>query len=193
MLDRLNECIHSSDNQFGFKAKHGTDLCIYALKEMVNKYRGQNSSILMCCINASKAFDRVNHGKLFVKFSQRGVPKHIVTVLAYWYQARAQIDPSWCSSTCPSALDEKSAPSWSPFFSIHQHLRIKVTLSVINSRQMCVDIRQGIYLSACENITRHAPRQSSLCLFVLCVMYLFVSSVPVLHDQSCRKRTTRLS
>jgi len=63
----------------------GTDLFIYALKEMVIKYRGQNSSVLMCFIDASKAFDRVNHGKLFIKLSQRGVPKTIVRILAYWY------------------------------------------------------------------------------------------------------------
>ncbi len=37
LLDRLNVFINSTYNQFGFKAKHGTDLCIYALKEIVNK------------------------------------------------------------------------------------------------------------------------------------------------------------
>ncbi|XP_058650707.1 uncharacterized protein LOC131551670 [Onychostoma macrolepis] len=65
LLDRLNVFINSTDNQFGFKAKHGTDLCIYALKEIVNKYRDKNSSVFMCFIDASKAFDRVNHAKLF--------------------------------------------------------------------------------------------------------------------------------
>jgi len=38
-----------------------------------------------------------------------------------------------------------------PTFFIHQYLRIKVTLSVINSPQMCFNIRRGIYLSSCEN------------------------------------------
>ncbi len=61
MLDRISESIYSTDNQFGFKAKHGTDLCIFALKEAVNKYRSLNSSVFMCFIDASKAFDRVNH------------------------------------------------------------------------------------------------------------------------------------
>ncbi len=53
--------INSTDNRFGFKAKHGTDLCSYASKEIVNKYRDNNSSVCMCFIDASKAFDRVNH------------------------------------------------------------------------------------------------------------------------------------
>ncbi len=85
LLDRLNVFINSTDNQFGFKAKHGTDLCIYALKEIVNKYRDKNSSVFMCFIDASKSFDRVNHAKLFFKMRQRGVPEYIVRILAYWY------------------------------------------------------------------------------------------------------------
>lgn len=31
LLERMNVFINSTDNQFGFKAKHSTDLCIYAL------------------------------------------------------------------------------------------------------------------------------------------------------------------
>lgn len=38
-LDRLDELIVSADNHFGFKAQHGTDFCIYALKEIVNNCR----------------------------------------------------------------------------------------------------------------------------------------------------------
>lgn len=51
LLDRLNEVINATDNHFGFEAKHGPDLCIYALKEIVNKYRGKT------LFYASTAFD----------------------------------------------------------------------------------------------------------------------------------------
>ena len=57
LLDRITGYVSSCDNQFGFKPKHGTDMCIYALKEIVNLYRAKNSSVLMCFIDASKAFD----------------------------------------------------------------------------------------------------------------------------------------
>ena len=58
-------------NQFGFKKKHGTDMCIYVLKEIVDAYRALNGSIFACYLDASKAFDRVNHrvGLLFEKWS----------------------------------------------------------------------------------------------------------------------------
>ena len=30
--------MHTKPNQFGFKKKHGTDMCIYTFKELVLKY-----------------------------------------------------------------------------------------------------------------------------------------------------------
>lgn len=42
-LDKITVLINSANNYFGFKAKHGTDLCIYALKEIVSNYRDKNS------------------------------------------------------------------------------------------------------------------------------------------------------
>lgn len=48
LLDRISQCIRSADNQFGFKAMLGTDMCIYALKEIIQKYKRQNSTVFMC-------------------------------------------------------------------------------------------------------------------------------------------------
>ncbi len=39
----------------------------------------------MCFIDASKAFDRINHEKLFLKLSARVVPKYILRILVFWY------------------------------------------------------------------------------------------------------------
>lgn len=47
LLDRLLKHVVTTDNQFGFKHKHGTDLCIHALKELVSKYKRNNSSMFM--------------------------------------------------------------------------------------------------------------------------------------------------
>ena len=37
LLDRLERYITTADNQFGFKRKHGTDMCIFALKDIIAK------------------------------------------------------------------------------------------------------------------------------------------------------------
>ena len=48
--------------QFGFKKEHTTDMCIYLLKETIERYKRLGSCVYtICFIDASKAFDRVNH------------------------------------------------------------------------------------------------------------------------------------
>jgi len=60
-------------------------MCIFALKEILDLYKSHNFTIFMCFIDASKAVDRVNHEQLFYKMLNRGVPKFLVRILAFWY------------------------------------------------------------------------------------------------------------
>ena len=57
----LDTFLVTSDNQFGFKRKHGTDLCIYTVKSVIKYYNYFSSPVYTCFLDASKAFDRVNH------------------------------------------------------------------------------------------------------------------------------------
>ena len=85
MLDRMETHLLTQPNQFGFKKKHGTDQCIFALKELINKYKSQGSCVYTCFLDASKAFDRVCHTKLFRKLSERGIPGYLLRILVFWY------------------------------------------------------------------------------------------------------------
>ena len=67
LFERLSTYLITSTHQFGFKPKHSTDACIFVLKEAIDKYVEQESSVYMCFLDASKAFDRVNHFTLFNK------------------------------------------------------------------------------------------------------------------------------
>ena len=85
ILDHIECNILTTDNQFGFKKKHGTDMCIYTLKNIIEYYRRHGSTVFSCFIDASRAFDRVNYWTLFNKLINRGVSPIIVRLLCLLY------------------------------------------------------------------------------------------------------------
>ena len=85
LLSKLNSYFCTTHYQFGFKSNHSTDLCKYTLKEVIDFYHSQSTSIYMCFMDASTAFDRVNHWTLFKKLIDRGTPLIFVRIIMQWY------------------------------------------------------------------------------------------------------------
>ena len=82
ILVYLDTCV----NQFGYKKKSGTDMCLYAFKEIVDSYNNAGSNIYCCFLDASRAYDRVSHRSLFKMLVSRNVPLIFIRLLAYWYK-----------------------------------------------------------------------------------------------------------
>ena len=88
ILQQISSFLTTSSNQFGFKRKHSTNQCVFLYKQAVSYYVNQNSPVFRIFLDASKAFDRVNHKLLFKKLSNRNVPACLVRLLAYWYSTQ---------------------------------------------------------------------------------------------------------
>ena len=94
IFNRISCYLDTCPNQFGFKRNHGTDQCIYVLKEIIDAYRVMNGSVPTCFLDGSKAFDRVNHRILFTKLGNRGTTQYIIRILSFWY-ANQQMCIRW--------------------------------------------------------------------------------------------------
>ena len=107
LILRKTECfLNTSDNQFGFNKKHGTDMCIHAFRQTIEYYKQNSSPVFICYLDANKAFDRVNHWLLFKKLLDRNMPLHIVRLLICWYRTqRFNVQWGGCSSKCFSAAN----------------------------------------------------------------------------------------
>ena len=92
LLSRCEEYIESFDCQFYFKSGYSTDICIYTLKEIIHFYKSHSSPVFVCYMDATKAFDKINHWTLFNKLIDRGVPLIIVRMLYYWYHPSRYTD-----------------------------------------------------------------------------------------------------
>ena len=88
LLNKFKSHLDTTDNQFGFKKKHSTEMCCFALKEIIDMYTSNSTPVYLCFMDASKAFDKVNHFHLYKKLLSRGVPTIVMRLLRYWYGAQ---------------------------------------------------------------------------------------------------------
>ena len=87
--------------QFGFKKQLGCRHVIYCVKQIVDHFSRSGSTVNICTIDISKAFDKINYYILFSKLLKRHVPKNIVHTLVDWY-TNSYIYVKWSGviSTC---------------------------------------------------------------------------------------------
>ena len=71
--------------QCGFKKNMGRPNALFTLQQVTDYYVQRGSTVYMSSLDASKAFDRVDHSKLFDKLLARSVPICFLRVIVDWY------------------------------------------------------------------------------------------------------------
>jgi hypothetical protein len=86
ILMRYGQYFESSDNQFGFKKNSGCAHAVYTLRKVVDFFVERNSTVNICSLDLSKAFDRMNHFGLFIKLMTRQFPVQLLNILEFWFK-----------------------------------------------------------------------------------------------------------
>jgi len=110
LMRNLQSYLQSDNLQFGFKKNSSCAHAIFALRSVVDYYCKSGSTITICSLDISKAFDRVDHYALLTLLMDRqvGLPKQFIVMLS-WFQC------------CVAAV--RWGRSLSFFFTIHAGVR----------------------------------------------------------------------
>ena len=85
ILVKCEEFLYTSDNQFRFKSGRSTEFCIYTLQEYIEFFKRRNTTVFVTFLDASKAFDRIDHWRLFTKLIDKHLPLFVIKLLVFWY------------------------------------------------------------------------------------------------------------
>jgi len=80
-------CYLASDElQFGFKSGLGCSEAIFTLRSTIDYFNANGSTVYVAALDISKAYDKVNHYKLFYSLISAGLPKWFIDLLLCWYE-----------------------------------------------------------------------------------------------------------
>ena len=87
---RLQQYVNQelSDVQAGFRKGRGTINQIANIRWIIEKAREFQKNIYFCFIDYAKAFDCVDHHKLWKTLKERGIPHHLTCLLRNLYAGR---------------------------------------------------------------------------------------------------------
>jgi len=85
IFDRFKNAFSVSDNQFGFKKGLGCSHAIYTVRNVVDHYVTGGSTVNLCALDLSKAFDKTNHHALFIKLMNRNLPVELLLLFENWF------------------------------------------------------------------------------------------------------------
>ena len=76
----VEECLWTTENQVANKKSYST------LKDSARYYMGPNTAMYVCFLDCSRAFDCIDHWKLFKILVDRKCPTYVIKLLAITYK-----------------------------------------------------------------------------------------------------------
>jgi exonuclease III len=116
VLDLYDDYFDTSDYQFGFKKNLGSSHIIFCVRSVIDHYVSNGSTINVCSLDLSKAFDKMNHYSLLLKLIERNFPIEILAILEKWFDISVTC-VKWNNITSPFFKLEtgvRQGGVWSP-------------------------------------------------------------------------------
>jgi len=83
LLNRFDKFFCTSSNQYGFKK--GVSCCnaVYSVRMSIDRFINYGSTVNLCAVDLSKAFDKVNQNALLIKLMNRKLPVELLNTLEH--------------------------------------------------------------------------------------------------------------
>ena len=81
LLEKFSGYFELDDLQFGFRKGLGCSHALFLLRQTIDHFTSHGSNVYVTTLDASKAFDRVNHFKLFTILNKSKVPKVFIRII----------------------------------------------------------------------------------------------------------------
>ena len=75
----------TSAYQFGYKGSFSTSLCSFLVSETIQYYRSKGSNVYMTLLDCTKAFDKIQHTKLFRTLIDKNICPSIIRLIMNSY------------------------------------------------------------------------------------------------------------
>jgi hypothetical protein len=85
LFSKYESLLYSNDLQLGFKKSVGCGHALFSVQQVAKYFTSRGSTVFITAVDASKAFDRLDHSILLGKLIARQLPTCFIKVIACWY------------------------------------------------------------------------------------------------------------
>ena len=98
IMQLIDDKMKTSTYQFGYKESFSTSLCSFLVSETIQYYRSKGSNVYMTLLDCTKAFDKIQHTKLFKTLMNKNICPSIIRLIMNSYIMSTAV-VKWNNST----------------------------------------------------------------------------------------------